>query len=254
MKNKFLPILGVCLLTGPPMAVAELVESTTGVMLTFRPCNSGATVCDSIGPPQVSRFGGLPGELSAIARHVDPEYGEASGTAKLTGPPGAARMSASSASLPATRNGASSVICQRYTNTSAHAQTLTFSATLIYDQMVPVANADFPADGPARSGANAEIVILSIDADALDAGTTAESNTALLMEGPDPSITSRELGHAGTEPSSNVTETGTKTISSTATVEPGDSVWLMAILQSLTANGAKVSATLDTKFESIKSD
>jgi len=120
--------------------------------------------------------------------------------------------------------------------------------------MVPAANADFPANGPARSGAYAEIVILWIDADALEAGTTAEENIALLMEGPEPGITSRELGYAGTEPSSNVTETGTKTISSTATVEPGDSVWLLAILQSLAANGAKVSATLDTTFESMKSD
>jgi len=88
MKNKFLPILGVCLLTGPQLAVAELVESSTGVMLTFRPCDSGATVCDSIGPPQVSRYGGLPGELSAIARHVDSNYGEASGSAKIHGAAG----------------------------------------------------------------------------------------------------------------------------------------------------------------------
>lgn len=254
MKNKFLPILGVCLLAGPLVAGAELVESTTGVMLTFRPCISGATVCDSIGPSQLSRYGGLPGNLSATARHVESKYGEASGTATLTGPPGAAQMSASSASLPATRNGANSVMFQRYTNISAHGQTLTFSATLNYDQMVPAANADFPANGHARSGTYAEIIIFSIDTDALEAGTTAEENFSLLMEGPDPSITSRELGSAGTEPSSNVTETGTKTISSTATVEPGDSVWLLAILQSLAANGAKVSATLDTKSELMKSN
>ena len=93
-----------------------------------------------------------------------------------------------------------------------------------------------------------------MDVDSLEAGTTAEENNTLLLEGPDPSITATELALAGTEPSSNVTESGTTTLSSTVTVEPGDSIWLWVILQSLAANGAEVSATLDTKLESMKAD
>ena len=87
-----------------------------------------------------------------------------------------------------------------------------------------------------------------------EAGTTAEENNTVLMEGPDPSIVSTELGSAGTGPMSNVTGSGTETLSSTVTVEPGDSIWLWAILQSLAANGAEVSATLDTKLVSTKVD
>lgn len=254
MNNKFLMILAAVLLTGPLAANAELVQSTTGVMLTFRHCIAGETVCDSIGPYEAASYGGLPGAPAAITSHADPAYGEASGSAQLTGMPGAAEMSANAISLPATRNGANSITLQRYTNESASAETLTFGATLTYNQTIPAENAAFAADGPTISSANAEIYILSFDVDSLEAGTTAEENAALLLEGPDPSITATELGSARTEPSTNVSEADAKTFSITVTVEPGDSIWLWAILQSLAANGAEVNATLDTKLESTKAD
>ncbi len=254
MNNKFLAILAVWLLTGSLAAHAELVQSTTSVLLTFRHCVAGETVCDSIGPQEASSFGGLPGAPAAITSHADPTFGEASGSAQLTGARGAAEMSANATSLPAMRNGANSVTLQRYTNKSASAETLTFGATLTYNQTIPGENADFPAGSAGRSGANAEIFILSFDADFLEAGTTAEENNTLVFEGPDPSITATELGSASTEPYLNVTGSGTETLSITLTVEPGDSIWLWGILQSLVANGAEVSATLDTKLVSTKAD
>ena len=254
MNNKFLLILAVLLLTGPLAANAELVKSSTSVYLTFRPCVAGATVCDSIAPVEARSYGGLPGAPAAITSHADPTYGEASGSAQLTGAPGAGEMSANTTSLPATRNGSNCIIVQRYTSKRANAETLTFGATLTYNQTIPTENAGFPAGGPATSGAHAEIFIFSMDADSLEAGMTAEENNTLLLEGRDPSIITTELASAGTEPSSNVTESGTATISSSVTVEPGDSIWLWANLQSLAANGADVSATLDTKLESTKAD
>ncbi len=254
MNNKFLVILAAALLTVPLAANAELVQSTTSVLLTFRHCVAGETVCDSIGPQEASSFGGLPGAPAAITSHADPTFGEASGSAQLTGAPGAAEMSANVSSLPATRNGSNCMVLKRYTNESANAETLTFGAALTYNQTIPAENAGFPADSPARSGAYAEFVIFSMDADSVEAGTTAEENGTLLMEGPDPSIITAELEFAGTAPLSNVTESGTETLSSTVTVEPGDSIWLLVILQSLAANGAEVSATLDTRLESTKAD
>jgi hypothetical protein len=143
---------------------------------------------------------------------------------------------------------------QRYTNKGANAETLTFGASLTYKQTIPTENAGFPADSPARSGAFAEIFIFSMDADSLEAGTTAEENSTALMEGLDPSIVTTELAFAGTAPLSNVTESGTETLSSTVTVEPGDNIWLWVLLQSLAANGAEVRATLDTRLESTKAD
>ncbi len=185
MNNKSLLILAVSLLTGPLAANADPVQSSTSVFLTFRHCVSGETVCDSIGPVEADSYGGLPGEPAASTSHADTTYGEASGSAQLTGAPGAAELSANSTSLSSTRNGANSIILQRYTNTSANTETLTFGASLTYNQTIPAENAGFPADSPARSGANAEIIIFSMDADFLEAGTTAEENTTALMEGPD---------------------------------------------------------------------
>ena len=254
MNNKFLLILALSLLAGPLAANAELVQSSTSVFLTFRHCISGETVCDSIAPVEADSYGGLPGEPSAITSHADPTYGEASGSAQLTGAPGAAELSANSTSLSSTRNGANSITLQRYTNTSANSETLNFGASLTYNQTIPAENAGFPADSPTRSGANAEIIIFSMDSDFLEAGTTAEENATALMEGPDSSVNLTELGLAGTAPFSNVTGSGTETLSSTVTVEPGDSIWLLVILQSLAANGAEVSATLDTRLESTKAD
>ena len=254
MNNKFLMILAAVLLAGPLAANAELVQSTTSVLLTFRHCVAGETVCDSIGPQEAGSYGGLPGAPAAISSHADPAYGEASGSAQLTGMPGAAEMSANVSSLPTTRNGSNCIILKRYTNKSANAETLTFGATLTYNQTIPAENAAFPAGSPARSGASAEIYIFSLDVDSLEAGTTAEENFVFLMEGPDPSIITTELGSASTEPGTNVTEADAKTFSSTVTVEPGDSIWLWAILQSLAANGAEVNATLDTRLASTKAD
>ena len=253
MNNKSLLILAVWLLCGS-VANAELIQSTTGVYLSFRHCVSGDSVCDSIGPTEASSHGGLPGGLAAITSHADPTYGEASGRAQLTGGPGVAELSANATSLPIMRNGANSIVMQRYTNTSANAETLIFDGMLTYEQTSPAENATFPADSPARSGANAEIVIVSIDADFLEAGTTTEENNTLLLEGPDPSFVSEELGIASASTFSKPNGSGTETFSSTVTVESGDSIWVWIILQSLVANGAEVNATLNTTSESTKVD
>jgi hypothetical protein len=250
MKNNILLVLAVWLLVAPPAANAELVESTTGVLLTFRHCISGETVCDTFGPMEVGIFGGLPGDPEATANHADPIYGEASGDAQLTSAPGTAKLSAAAASLPTVRTGSNSVLLQRYTNKGVTAETLTFSATLTYDQTIPAENASFPADSRARSGANAEVYISWIDAESIEAGTTTEENWSALFEELDPSIQSTELASASTPPFTNVTESGTETISGEVTVEPGDSIWLWSIVQSLAANGAEVNATLETTLES----
>jgi len=64
----------------------------------------------------------------------------------------------------------------------------------------------------------------------------------------------KELGYATTEPSSNVTADGTESISGTATVEPGDSVWLFAILQDFAVNGAAATSSLSTSLESTTTE
>ncbi len=251
MNNKFPAILALGLLTGPLTAHADLVQSATGAIATFRQCVSAETACDSVGPSLVSTYGGLPGDRTAQANQADPRYGSSEGSAQITAAPGVAELSASAKSLPSARNGGNSVELQRYTNTSSSAETLTFGIAMTYDQTVPSENASFPLEGGAHSGAAAEIVIFTLSADSFDVGTTAEENITALMSEPGPDIGFEELKFGSTGPVSNVSGSGTTEIVETVTVEPGDSIWLWVILQCLAANGAVVNAAVETNLGSM---
>ena len=250
MKYRFLAIIALGQLIASLLANAELVQSSTSVNLTFRHCIAGETVCDSIGATQAGSYGGLPGDLAAQASQDEPAFGASRGSAELTEAPGAAELSASATSVPATRNGANSVMLQRYTNTGATAEMLTFGANLTYDQTVPAENASFPRGGPASSGTFAELGIFTMRGDYFEVGTTAEENFSALLSDPDPGIEFADLGFDSAGPASNVTASGTTALSKTVTVNRGDSVWLWALLQSFAANGAAVNASLSTKLES----
>ena len=248
MKNKCLMILAVALTTTPAVAMAELVQLGTANIVTFRQCIAGETTCDSFGPMQLATFGGVPGELLSEVSQADVAFGEVYSSASIKKKPGAAELKAITLSLPATRNGSTSVMLQRYTNASKRAETLTFEAALTYTQEVPAENAGFPDDAGMDSGATAEIVIFTMDADAIETGpTTAEVYAALSLEQEPAGL--KDLDAARDEPSSNETAEGASTITATTIVEPGDSVWLFAILQGIVVNGATVNASLETTLD-----
>ena len=248
MKNKILAILVVALMGLPVVAIAEPIQFGTANILTFRECTAGETTCDSFGPMLSATWGGIPGELLSEVSQADVAYGEAYGSAVLTEKPGVAEMKAIAVSLPATRNGSSSVVLQRYTNASESAETLTFEAELTYTQEVPAENAGFPEDAHMGSGASAEIVIFTMDIDAIETGpTTAEVYSALSFEQEPAGL--KDLDAARVGPNSNETGEGTSTLSATTIVEPGDSVWLWAILQGIVVNGATVNASLTTNLK-----
>ena len=179
MKNTLPAIFALALMAGP--AQAELIQSTTGVMLTFRHCVKGQTECDNVGPSKASKLGGLPGETEAEASMEDPAFGASHGRVILTGVPGSAKMHARVSSLPGVRSGGTDVFVQRYANTGEHEETLTCIGTLSYDQTVPPENAGFPNADNTRSGAFAEMLVLTMNVDAIEAGETAEDNMAALM-------------------------------------------------------------------------
>ena len=150
--------------------------------------------------------------------------------------------------MSATRNGSSSVILQRYTNTGESPETLTFGATLTYEQTVPAENAAFPDGDRTRSGASAEMVIFTMDAESIEVGASAdELNSALSFEQEPADL--KDLDDTHSMPSLNATGEGTETLSVTAIVEPGDSVWLWAILQGVVVNGAEVKASVTTSLQ-----
>lgn len=254
MTNKNTLLLSLLIATGP--VSADLITSTTGVMVTSRDCIPGKTVCDSFGRSTAQEVGGLPGARQAQASLGDPAFGKAVGSTIVRDAPGSAEMSASVKPLPGKRNGANGVFMQRYTNTSEQEESLTFMATLTYEQTIPAENADFPDKHDEEAGtfdlsslASAEIYIFAMDIEAIEAGTTASDNMDALMgetelpEGVEPV----ELHSSKAKEHNNVNGTGTTELSGTVTIAPGNSIWMFAILQSLGANGAEISGTLTTK-------
>jgi hypothetical protein len=120
---------------------------------------------------------------------------------------------------------------------------------------VPAENATFPVENDFEAGkfdlssaAHAQILILGLNLEAIEAGITAEENLAVLMgeaELPE-GIVPVEIHKSMANADRNETGTGTRELSGTVTIAPGDSVWLFAIVQSLGANGAVISGSLET--------
>jgi len=218
----------------------------------MRHCIAGESICDSISPTHRHAVGGTPGSPRAQADLKDAEFGETAGSAYLDGEPGVAKITANVTSLPARRNASSSFVLQRYTNTSVGAQTLTFGGDMTYDQTVPEQNSTFPADGGGRSGAFVEMELFSLQTDFIEAGTSAEDNFGLFDGGPPPGYQSLDYAKADGM-ISDVTGQGDENLSISAVLKPGDSIWMLAIMQAIAANGAVVEANLDTKL-TIKSE
>jgi len=243
MSNKLAAILVLALLSGP--AWAERVQSTTSVLLTFRNCVPGQTVCDDLGPIQAKEYAGLPGDPEAEASMDDPAFGASRGSVKITGVPGSAKMNTLVNSVAGARNGSSSFLLHRYINSSGHVESLTFSGVLNYDQTVPPSNAEFPNTDATRSGAFAEMLILTMNVDAFEAGSTAEDNFEMVMGETPAGVEYKELESKVVSGPANTTGAKSQEISGTVVIDPGDSVWILGILQSLGANGASVNARLN---------
>lgn len=253
MKLNILAVITVGLLAGPTAALADLIQSGTTVNLTFRTCIAGTTACDDFSPA-INTYAGFPGDQTAQANASDPDFGATSGSAELAGVT-VGKLSATASSLTGKRNGGNSATLQRYTNMGSVTETLTLNAVLSYDQVVPLDNTDFPP--PGQSSAPAQVFIFSTSDESIEAGDTKESNwQAVFFANTCGTCTNPRfanfsfLAGAAFGDSSNATGAGTMTRTLSVDVDPGESIWIAAQLQSLAANGAVVDATLNTNFSS----
>lgn len=244
MKN-FRPVfLCAHLMWVSSVASAVTVESSTGVYLTYRDCMAGETACDELSATIIEVIDGLPGNRKAEKVHEEPSRGKTSGEVKLTDSPMGSEHSTVATSLAGSRNGSNTMVIQKYSNSSGVTETLTVSGVLQFDQRVPEENADLPAG---RSSASAELVIVSLNVDRIEAGTTAEDNLQTLLDGPQ-GVEFTELASATTGQEPGTSESGSKSITATVNVGAGESVWIFTITQALAANGAEVSADLELQF------
>ena len=253
MKHNILAVITVGLLAGPTAALADKIQSSTTVNLTFRTCIAGTTACDGVSDA-INTYAGFPGDQTAQANASDPDFGATSGSAELAGGT-VGKLSATSSSLTGKRNGGNSATLQRYTNVGSVTERMTLNAVLSYDQVVPLGNAGFPGAG--RSSASAYVFIVSTSDESIEAGVTEESNFQAVFFGnfcptcPNPPPSDfQELDADFFGDFSNATGAGTMTRTLSVDVDPGESIWIGARLQSIAANGAVVDATLKTNLSS----
>lgn len=246
MKNKFLLSLSLILMTCS--ASATPFQSTTSAYVTFRQCIAGETACDSISPTQVSEVAGLPGDREAQTSQTDPAYGSSSGHAKLMTTPGAAELTGKISSLPGTRNGSTVFMLERYTNTSESTQSLTFSGQLTFEKMVPAGNAEGQAERGNRSLAFAELAVFTLNVEFLDLGSSAMDNMNFIHADLPADMQETSMGSAQESVDKNKSVAGSKVLSVNVDLDPGKSIWLLALLQNIGANAAEVNSEMVTRM------
>ena len=217
-------------------AQATLISAGTAEFVTFRNCIPGASGCDSVSAILHSTYGGAPGAASSTASQTVAGYGTAAGSVSLSGTVGAPTLSASATSAPGTRQNTNSVALQRYTYTGATTTTRTFGGTLTYSQTV---TGSYPLNS-VGNGIHAALDVFTLPGMTVDVGDTAQSNFNAVFN-PSAFAGYASLGSQGyTNPIS--VAAGSALLGVTVTFDPGETVWVWALLQTPAVNGGTTDA------------
>ncbi len=239
MKTRTL--IGLCVVGGallPPKASAIEISAGTSVYSTLRSCVAGVTACDSITAPAFIEQGGLPGNLASSAFVTAPGYGVAYGSAALSGEIGAPILKGYAHGEVGKRTMTTAVAVQRYTYSGSETITRTFGGVLTYSQY---ATGDYGLIG---SGINAVISVFKLSADSFDAGTTERDNyDALLGGGLELADGFSTLGSDQHMAAALSTDAGFASLQVNVTLNPGDTVWVRAVIQTPGTNGGWVDAS-----------
>ena len=230
--------LALMLAAAAPAAHAILVTASTTSAASFRTCIAGTSGCDQIvtGPPAASFNDGLPGATSAHVAGSVPGYGSAQASVSLSGTIGAPFFSAMATGMPSTRTNTTSFALQSYTYTGAGPATRTFGGTLTYSQTSTGTYAPDIGDGVV-----AGLDIFTLRVPAVEAGTTAGDNlVALASLSTLPGYTS--LGSQSFEDTASAFN-GLAHLAVTTTLQPGEVVWVLALLQTPATSGGTTDAS-----------
>lgn len=233
------------LLALPATGVAESVQSTTGVHLSFRDCVPGETACDSISRAIANGYGGLPGDTRAQVDMILPDHGDGSGLVEIDLERGMFNMRAAVNTLAGTRNGSNNYLAFRYTNESGQAQMLEIRGELNFSQQVPADNAPLNPDHPSGTVALAYVGVMDLDIEAVEAGTTARDNLAFLQAEPPDGVWQNPIADALAKSPVSFNGNGNAKLSTSASLAPGGTVWIWSLLQCIAAKGAAVTANFD---------
>ena len=236
-------LLAVGLLAGPIVANAVEVQTTTGNYVTFRDCiPTSAGACGYLSPIVYGEYGGEPGALTASANITSGTYGTATSDTSLSGEIGAPVLMTSAYAEAGARVNTNSFALQRYTYTGTEATTRTFGGTLDYVQSITDPN-NANYDPGYHAGVNVGLVVFTSLDEFVEAGSTAESNywnTYYFANGAATGYSA--LGDDWFHDYFDAAA-GTATLGVTVNLNPGDSVWVWAFLQTPAYDGSYVDAS-----------
>jgi hypothetical protein len=225
--------LGLILALCASSAFAIDVTSSTTSYATNRDCFDNAAPCDQISNTFNGVVGGLPGSNFATATAPG-----GTGTAAINSGLGNMSFTGSSSSGPGLRNTSNDGAMAEYTYTGMSVASLTFTGTMSYSQTLP-ANSQY-------GGAAAFLDIFTLPGSSVEAGADATSNfTMIFGEGNSPGYV--ELGSV--EFAGNTgTDSNDITISVTNLLNPGETFWAWALLQTPSTENGTTSAAFHTSF------
>lgn len=236
MTSKVLALF-VATMLAAAVSHAIPINFGTAEAITFRNCVAGVSGCDdAVSPPVLIVYGGSPGAASSSASSTLAGYGTATGSVALSGTIGAPILAGSATSSVGTRQNTNSVALQSYTYTGVGPTTRTFGGTLTYSQ---TSTGTYPFD--VGGGINAQIILFELPASMVEVGATPASNFETLFN--------VELlpgfSELGSDSYQDLTSTasGTGVLGVTITLDPGDTVWVWAILQTPAVNGSVINAS-----------
>ncbi len=234
-------------------ALAALVNFGTAEGVTARDCIAGEwTQCDSLSKPSIFVYGGTPGGASSTASFDNPDYGSAFGSVSLSGVVGAPVLRTKAASKSGKRVNTNSVALQRYVYSGSEQVERTFGGVLTYRQYLT-------EEATVDNGVYALLYIFKTATDVVDVGDTSASNFDALLGFLKWAFENdsgfKELGWDEFFDSRLDVPDGLEELSVTVTLNPGDAIWVYALLQTPAANGSLVDAsnTLVTAWDDPES-
>ncbi len=231
----------ICLLAtllAPLAASATAISFGTVEYTTVRSCIAGATTaCDAVSSIIASDLGGNPGDAVSVAAVSLAGYGSAAGSVALSGTVGAPILHASASSLAGARTNTNSVALQSYTYTGATATTRTFGGTLTYSQTM---TGVYPT-GPG-GGVHAAIDVFTLPTATADVGSTQLDYFNAMFDPASYFAGLVDLGSAVFD-DTGTNLSGAGSLGVTVTLNPGQTVWVWALLQTPAPNGSVVDAS-----------
>lgn len=228
-------IAATVLVAGPMATRAVPITYDTAEFASFHNCIAGATPCDDIGPTLGGVFGGNPGDATSSASATMAGYGTVSGSVSLSGTVGAPILRASATSESGTRQNTNSLALESYTYTGAAPTTRTFGGTLTYSQDL---TGTFPF--AVGDGVFAVIDVFTLPGSTVDVGATPAENFVSLLDLDFPGYA--DLG-SQTYSDSASNATGLATLGVAVILNPGETVWVWALLQTPATDGSTVDAS-----------